>query len=340
MNAENERTVEVLKKRFETLQNSKKPVHELEDKRNEKHVIKKNIKRTPAFRRDANISRKFVDHSHSLTVTNNLKQYSISKSSTSVCNEISPTDSHSYKTDKLNQNLISKNDKNTFIANALNQCLKKKLENNKTNGCKSKVPKKDIENSLESPLPVGPPPKKPPRTFAHDKQNDTETNFKCSKESQKKSKSDPKIMLQKLEKFVSENSYTQGKRDKETVSPDSNSKKNSIKSNLFNLGNSLNCMESQNEYDNSLKTYNTDEQNYLTKKSHDNNSEHFYDKHIYDENLYDEHLYDEPIFLKQHSRLNINSIDNCHALIGNEWVCDSDKSNLHYMVSSQHQLKK
>lgn len=332
MNAETVVTVDALKKRFESLQNCKSNIHGLEDRRHETNVNKRIIKRTPAFRRDINISRKIVDHSQApLAVTNNVKQFSNSNSKSSNCNKISQTNSHYYKTDNFNQNIspdpISKDKANIFLADQkiLIQSLKKKLQNNSVIVCKPKVPKKNIDHTLKATLPVGPPPKKPPRTFAHDKQIDIDLPFKCVMESNKKSKSDPKVMLDKLEKFLKTNSQTYGTEDEKTAKQECNSKKSSKKSNLLNLAQSLKSLESKNVYDNSSKIYHTDEHNYLTTKSYCKNDR--------------EHIYDEPIFLNPNSRLNINGVDNCHTLNGNERACDSDKSNLHYMVNSEYQLK-
>lgn len=327
MNAENERTVDLLKKRFESFQNSKKPGHGLDDRRHDKNVNKRNIKRTPAFRRDGNFSRKHVDPSHSQMVTNNnnTKQSNNSNSNSSECIKTTQIDSHCYKTDKLNQKLpldqFPKKFKSKFSADHKNliECSKKKLENVEDISFKPKKDEKS-ENPLKTPLPCGPPPKKPPRTFAHDKQTDSDHSFKTTMESHNKFKADTNIMLQKLEQFMAENSFTYNMKDEKTIEQD-NTKKKSNKSNLCNLTKALNCIENQNVYDNSLKTYNTDEQNYLTTKS------------IYQNDS--EHIYDEPIFLNDNSRLNNNS-DNCRTLIGHEWVCGSDKSNLHYMVSSEH----
>lgn len=323
MNEENICTVDVLKKRFECFQNSKKPVHRTEDKRHEKNVKKKVIKRTPAFRRDVNISKKLMNPSQApLAVTNNVNQFNGTQ-----CDKILQIDSHSYKTDNLNNKFhldqLKKNNEDKFLADQKAQlihCLQKKLENNSVVGCKPKAAKKSIESTLKTPLPVGPPPKKPPRTFAHDKKFDSDFPLKYTMELNKNSKSDPKVMLQKLEKFVSDNSHTYGPKVKKATEHDYTVKKNSKKSNLFNLAKSLKRLE--NEHDNSLKIYHADEQNYLTTKSICKNNT--------------EHIYDEPIFLKPNSRLNINSVDNCHESINNEWVCDSDKSNLHYMVRSKY----
>lgn len=330
MNAENVVTVDALKKRFESFQNSKCNIHGLEDQRHETNVNKRIIKRTPAFRRDINVPRKIVDHSQApLAVTNKVKQFSISNSKSSNCNTISQTNFHYYKTDNFNQNISpdssSKDNVNTFLADQkiLIQSLKKKLQNNSAIVCKPKVPKKNIDHTLKATLPVGPPPKKPPRTFAHDKQIDL--SFKCVMASNKKSKSDPKIMLDKLEKFLKTNSQTCGMEDEKTAKQECNSKKSSKKSNLLNLAQSLKPLESKNVYDDSSKIYHTDEHNYLTTKSYCKNHR--------------EHIYDEPIFLNPNSRLNINGVDNWNTLIGNERACDSNKSNLHYMVSSEYQLK-
>lgn len=329
MNAENV-TVDVLKKRFESFQNAKRPVHGLED-RHETTVNKRIIKRTPAFRRDVNIVRKTVDHSQApLAVTNKVKQFSNNNSISNDCNKISQADSHSYKIDNFNQNVspepISKNNKFVSDHKILIQSLKKKLENNSVFVCKPKVPKKYIEHTLKATLPVGPPPKKPPRTFAHDKQVDTDQPIKFTMEPDKKSKSDPKSMLDELDKFLAKNSHTYGIEDEKTTKQECTLKKNSKKSNLFNLAQSLKCLESENKYDNPSKIYHTDEHNYLTTKP-------YCKKNI-------EHIYDEPIFLNPNSRLNISSVDhNCHSHVGNESACDSDKSNLHYMVSSEYQLK-
>lgn len=326
MNAENVGTVDVLKKQFESFQSTKKPIHGLED-RHEKNVNKRNIKRTPAFRRDINISRKLIDHSpQDLSVTNNLKQFS--NSNNSECNKISQSVSLSYKTDNSNQKLcldqFTRDDEITCLANkkVLIQCLKKKIEINNAIGCKPKVPKKNFEHTLKTPLPIGPPPKKPPRTFAHDKQIESNLTFQCIMESCKNLKSDPKIMLQKLEQFVTENAHTYGTKDHKSLKKDSNSKESSKKLNLFNLANSLNCSENQNVCNDSLNIYPTDEQNYLTTKSYNENDT--------------EHIYDEPVFLKP--RLNIDGIVNCHEFISNKLAYDSDKSNLHYMVSCKYQF--
>lgn len=333
MNAENVVTVDTLKKRFESYQNSKRPIHGLEDRRHETNVNKRIIKRTPAFRRDINISRKIVDHSQApVAVTNKVKQFSNSNFIASDCNKISQTNSHNYKTDNFNQNispdLISKDNTNTFLADqkVLIQSLKKKLQNNSAIICKPKVPKKNINHTLKATLPVGPPPKKPPRTFAHDKQIDLDLPFKRVMDSNNKSKSDPKIMLKKLEKFVKENSHTYGMENEKTAKEECNSKKSSKKSNLLNLAQSLKSLESKNVYDNSSKIYHTDEHNYLTTKSYCKND------------IKHEHIYDEPIFLNPNSRLKTNGVDNCYTL-GNKRACDSDKSNLHYMVNSEYQLK-
>lgn len=324
MNEENIGSVDILKKQFESFQSSKKPVNGLDNIRHEKNSNKRNIKRTPAFRRDVNISntRKLVDHSQSLAVTNNVKQFINNNSNTIECNKILHNiDSHNYKTDNLNQKLhvdqFSSNVKNALVSNqkTLIQCLKKKLENNSTNIYKPKVQKKNIEHTLKTSLPVGPPPKKPPRTFAHDKQADLNLPFKYVMESYSNSKSDPNKMLKKLEKFVIDNSHTYGAKNEKPNEQDFNSKRSSKKSKLNNLANSIKCLESHNLYDNSKKTYHTDEQNYLTSKLYDNDTEH---------------IYDEPICPQPNPRLNINSVNNnCH----NEWVSNSDNSNLYYMVS-------
>uniref|UniRef100_A0A2S2NTL5 Suppression of tumorigenicity 5 protein n=1 Tax=Schizaphis graminum TaxID=13262 RepID=A0A2S2NTL5_SCHGA len=324
MNETNVVNVDVLTKRFESFQSSKKPG--LDDKRrHENNANKRIIKRTPAFRRDVNISRKLVvDHSQAVAVTNNVKQLSNIISNTNECNKITPINSHSYnKTESLNQKLyldtFAKDDKNKLITDkkSLINCLKKKLENNNTTSCKPKVLKKNIELPLKAHLPIGPPPKKPPRTFAHDKQIDLDFPYNCTMESHTISKSDPKAMLEKLEKFITKNSHTYGPKNENTTGQDCNSNISSKKSNLFNLAKSLNRLDSDKVYGNSLKIHHTDEQNYLTRKSYNENDT--------------EHIYDEPIFLKPNSRLNIDSVNNCNTLIGNDRACDSDKSNLHYM---------
>lgn len=326
MNAENAVNVDVLKKRFESFQSSKRPINGLDDGQLEKNVNKRNIKRTPAFRRDVNNAKKLMEHSTSLVVTKNLKQFSNINLNTSEYKGVSSINSH--KTDRFNQKLhldpIFKDEtkKIIFEHKAITQCLKKKLENSCAIDCKSKVPKINVENTLKTPLPVGPPPKKPPRTFAHDKQTDSDLSNKYIMESHTNSKSDPKMMLQKLEKFVTENSHRYGLKDDETPEEVCSSDKNS---NLFNLAKSLKCMNAQDVDENPLNIYHTDEHNYLTTKSYN------------DKNT--EHIYDEPILLKSNSRPNINSIDNCHDPICNEWVSNSDKFNLHYMVSSVHKLK-
>lgn len=325
MNAENVVNVDVLKKRFESFQSSKRPVNGLDDGQLEKNVNKRNIKRTPAFRREFNNSKKLMDHPTSLVVTKNLKQFSSINLNANECNGISSINSH--KTDRLNQKLrldpYFKDDKKKIITEhkAINQCLKKKLENSYSIDCKSKVPKINFENTLKTPLPVGPPPKKPPRTFAHDKQTDSDLSDKYIMESQTNSKSDPKMMLQKLEKFVNDNSHTYGLKDDKKSEQVCSSDKNS---NLFNLAKCLKFIKTEDVDDNSLNIYRTDEHNYLTTKSYNDNNT--------------EHIYDEPILLKSNSRPNINSNDNCHDSVCNKWVCDSDKSNLHYMVSSEHKI--
>ncbi|XP_015372919.1 PREDICTED: DENN domain-containing protein 2A-like [Diuraphis noxia] len=328
MNETNVVNVDVLTKRFESFQSSKKPLLD-EKRRHENNANKRNIKRTPAFRRDVNITRKLVvDHSQAVMVTNNEKQFSnIIISNTSECNKTTtPTDSHSYnKTDSLNQKLyldtFAKDDKNKLATDqkSIINCLKKRLETNGiTAGCKPKVPKKNFELPQKPHLPIGPPPKKPPRTFAHDKQIDLDLPYNCTMESHKNTKSDPKAMLEKLEKFITKNSHTYGPKDEKTTGKDCNSNISSKKSNLFNLAKSLKCPESDKPFGNSLKIHHTDEQNYLTRK-------------LYNE--YDvEHIYDQPIFLKPNSRPNIDTANNCHTLIiGNDQICDSNKSNLHYM---------
>lgn len=331
MNEENVGTVDVLKKQFECFQSSKKPVHWLEERPHDKNVNKRNIKRTPAFRRDVNVSRKFVDLIAPVAVTNSVK-ISNNNLNNGECNKISQTNLRSYKTELLNEKshikLFDKDDKNNCIADQkaqLIQCLKKNLENSRAVSCKLKVPKQSIEPTLKTSLPVGPPPKKPPRTFAHDKKVDPNYFCKYTMEYHENPKSDPKMMLEKLEKFVAEHSHKYEPKDKKTTELDCNLKKNSKKLNLVNLAKSITCLTNQNIYDNNvLKIYDTDEQNYLTTKSYCQN------------NI--EHIYDEPIFLTQNSRLNINRIDSGHAPINNEWVCNSDESNLHYLVSSEYQL--
>uniref|UniRef100_A0A2S2PY96 Suppression of tumorigenicity 5 protein n=1 Tax=Sipha flava TaxID=143950 RepID=A0A2S2PY96_9HEMI len=324
MNSENEITVDVLKRRFESFQNSIKPaVHELEDQRHEKNLNKRNIKRTPAFRRDINISKKFVDHNSKAVAVNNVKIFNNSNSSSSKYNQISEIDSHSYKTENLNYKLhlprFVKDDNNQLLIDqkVLLQSLKKKLKNNNTIDSKPKILKKNIEHTLNTPLPVGPPPKKPPRTFTHDKQ--TDPDLPGMMESYKNSKSDPKLLLKKLEKFVEKNAHTYGTKDEKSVEHNYNSNKNSKISNLFNLAKSLKSLENPKVYDSSLNIYHTDEQNYLTIKSCNENDT--------------EHIYDEPVFVTPNSRLNNYGVDNCKSLIGDARVCDPDKSNLHYASS-------
>lgn len=306
MNADNASSVDDLKKQFESFQSFKKVDCDDNDKWNEKNVIKRNIKRTPAFRR--NISTKLAEHSQALAVANNAKQFGNSNLNAKEYVENSQTDYFRSKIDHLNQKLhpnpFSKDNKKKFIAGqkTLSQCLKKKLNDNGGNFAKPIVSKKNIEHTLEIPLPIGQPPKKPPRTFAHDQQIDS--NFKHIMASKKITKSDTKVMLQKLEKFVTKNSHTCG-----TNVIDHNSKRSSRKSDLFNLAKSL---ESKIKCDNSLTMLHTDEQNYLTNKSYEKSDS--------------EHIYDEPIFIP---RLNNNVFDNCQ----------SDKSNLYYLVSSEYQLK-
>lgn len=308
MNAGNASNVDVLKKQFESIQSFQKPDYDVDDGRNEKNVSKRNIKRTPAFR--LNVSKKLADHSQALGVTNNAKQFGNRNLNAKKCIENSQTDKRSCKTESLNQKLhlnpFSKNNTNKYIAGqkTLTQCLKKKLDDNGSILIKSIVPKKNIEHTLKIPLPIGPPPKKPPRTFAHDQQIDS--NFKHIMASKK---SDAKAMLQKLEKFVTENSHACKTLNDKTNEVDGNSKRSSRKSDLFNLAKSLELLESENKYDNSLTVLHTDEQNYLTTKSCDKKDS--------------EHIYEEPIFLKPNPRLNNNVFDNCQ----------SDKSNLYYMVS-------
>lgn len=326
MNAQNEVTVDTLKRQFESFQNSKKPgVHELDDHQHEKNVNKRNIKRTPAFRRDINISKKLVDYNSKAVAVNNLKIFNNSNSSSSKCNQISETDSHSYKTDTLNNKLhlhqfVKDNNQLLINQKVLIQSLKKKLKSNNTNYSKPKILKKNIEHTLNTPLPVGPPPKKPPRTFTHDKQ--TDLDFPGVMESCKNSKSDPKLLLKKLEKFVEKNAHTYGTKGEKSVEHNYNSNKSSKNSNLFNLAKSLKNLENPKMYDSSLNIYHTDEQNYLTIKSCNENDT--------------EHIYDEPVFVTPNSRLNINGVDNCKTLIGDTWVCDPDKTNLHYAVSSEY----
>lgn len=331
MNADNTGSVDVLKKRFECIQSSKKPVHGSEDRRHEKNVNKRIIKRTPAFRRDVNISRKFVDHVQApLVVTNSIKQFNDLSSNTNKFNQTSPSDSLSYKTDNCNKkprlNPLQNTAENQFAANhkALIHCLKKKLDYNSALGCKSKIPKKTIDHTHKTSLPAGPAPQKPPRTFAHDKQTNSDLSYKYTMESNKSTKSDPKTMLQKLEKFVTENSHTYEKKGDKLTEQDNNWKKSLKKSTLCNLAKSIEYSENQKVYDSSLQTCSTDEQNYLTTKSYCENGT--------------EHIYDEPIFLKPNSRLSNNGIDYCHAAINDEWVCDSVKTNLHYSVSLKNQL--
>lgn len=326
MNEEDVGTVNILKKQFESFQCSKNSKPGSEERRHEKNVNKRNVKRTPAFRRDVNISnsRKLVDLSRALAVTNNVKQFSNNNLNTNECNKILQIDYHCYKTDNLNKKLhmdpFSTNVKNKFVPDQKIrvQCLKNKLENNSATVCQPKIPKINIENTLKISLPVGPPPKKPPRTFAHDKQIDQDQPFKYVMESYKNSKSNPNRMLKKLEKFITDNSHTYGVKDEKTVEQDSNSKR---QSKLFNLANSIKKLENVDLYDNPINIYHTDEENYLTTKLYHNDTEH---------------IYDEPFFPQPNPRLNINGVNNdCH----NEWVCNSNKSNLYYMVSSKYQLK-
>lgn len=328
MNAENEVTVDILKKRFESFQSSKKPgLHELEDKLHEKNANKRIIKRTPAFRRDINISKKLVDHHSKAVAVNSVKTFNNSNSISSKYNKITESDSYSVKTVNINHKLplhkFAKVDNNKLLVDqkVLLQSLKKKLENNSSIGFQPKVLKKNIEHTLNAPLPVGPPPKKPPRTFTHDKQSDPDLPFNAM-ESHKNSKSDPKMLLKKLEKFVAKNAHTYGTKDEKSVDQDYNSNKSSQKSNLFNLANSLKKMENPKVYDGSLNIYCTDEHNYLKTKSCNENDT--------------EHIYDEPLFVMPNSRLNINGVDNCKALIDDARVCDPDKNNLHYAVSSEY----
>lgn len=329
--------VDVLKKRFESLQNCMKTVPGPDDGRHEKNANKRIIKRTPAFRRDVNSSRRKPDHSRAVEINDNVKLFRNVNSHTVDSNIGLQTISRSYKTDGVNGKkslppgpFVGDNRNNKSTAdhkNVLIQCLKKKLENGSANDCRTKVLKKNFDHTPKTALPVGPPPKKPPRTFAHDKLIDPDPTFKCAMESRTNSKSDPKMMLMKLEKFVTQNVHMYGTKDEKTVKQDCNSKKSSKKSNLFSLAESLKNSKSENVRDNSLKIYRTDEQNYLTTKQYCENKT--------------EHIYDEPIFLKPNSRLKVNAADNCHTLVGtnNEWACDSDKFNLHYMVSSEYQLK-
>lgn len=305
-------TVDVLKKQFESFQICDKPVHGVVDGRHEKNANKRIIKRTPAFRNDVNVSRKLVDHSQTLAVTDSVKRFGNIINGAGLGKKTN-------KTEKPNQksclDLFSKSEKNNLAADqkALIQSLKKKLETDNAGGCKPKVPKKQFERTLKTPLPVGPPPKKPPRTFAHDKQIDTsDLPVGYTMESHTNSNSDPKIMLNKLEEFAIRNSHVYGITAAKTAAErDYGSKKSSKKSNLFTLAKSL-------------ENYHTDEQNYVTSKFYNENGT--------------EHIYDEPIFLKPNSRLNNNSTDNCHELIGDECICDTKKSN-HYMVNSEYQLK-
>lgn len=328
MNEKNVGTVDVLKKRFECFQSSKKPVLWLDERQHEKNVNKRNIKRTPAFRRDVNVSRKFVDHFNApVAVTNNVKS-TYTSLNTGKLSKISQTNPPSYKTELLNQKsqteLFDKNDHISDQKAQLIHSLKSKLESNCSANCKPKVPKKIIERTLKTPLPVGPPPKKPPRTFAHDKKIDPNYTFVHTMEYHENPKSDPKVMLEKLKIYVSEQSPKCELKDKKTTELDCNQKKNSKMLNLVNLAKSITCLSSQNIYSNNvLKIRDTDEQNYLKTKS-------FCENNI-------EHIYAEPIFHPQNSRL--NRIDSGHAPINNEWVYESNESNLHYLVRTEYQLQ-
>ncbi|XP_050422458.1 DENN domain-containing protein 2B-like [Adelges cooleyi] len=328
MNAENAATVDVLKQRFESFQCTNKPMRGLEDKQSDIFVNKINIKRTPAFRRDAKVPKHLGENPQSKKVANKQFYYCDNNNSKKTVECGTDVASKSFCFKSYNSNKISdlnhciNNDKLVSSHQVLVECLKKELKKSSYNNNKDITSlKNNIEHiSTQTPLPSGPPPKKPPRTFAHDKQTSLELNVKPTMDVHKKPKSDPKIMLQKLEQFVVNNSHTY---QKENVVVDEipdrrcDSKKSQKKSKMFSLAKSLKCIGNSNVYDNTTKIHDTDDQNYLTSK--------FYYEHD------TEHIYDEPVFLNQNSRINTNSVDSRHALDCNELACDSDKSNLHYM---------
>ncbi|XP_050542767.1 DENN domain-containing protein 2B-like isoform X2 [Daktulosphaira vitifoliae] len=324
MNNENNTTVDLLKKRFESFQCGKKSSPELLDSQN---VIKRNIKRTPAFRRDFKLSKQTGETPYFNKVTNIKKNnHSTCIYSKSIETFITPTSnfnqfkSQTKKVSDLNNCTVDK----TVTSNheVLIQCLKKELNKNNTSNTITVKPRK---NSLETFLPIGPPPKKPPRTFAHDKQLQINLNSKIEMDFHEKQKSDPKVMLEKLEKFVVDNSQSKQKIniDEQYTVNSLNSKKIEKKTNLLTLAKSLGCISNQNMYDNNTtKDCDTDDQNYLTTKFYCENSI--------------EHIYDEPIFLMQNS--NKNSANSCHVHTNNKLIDDSDKSDLHYMSTSIQDL--
>lgn len=101
-----------------------------------------------------------------------------------------------------------------------------------------------LKAALKQPLPIGPPPKKPPRTFAHtprnngekpqkielksefsDKLNELVSSHKKEPEVKTKIKSDPKLMLQKLENALLSNRIRSPKLPKKLKNPVENGAK-------------------------------------------------------------------------------------------------------------------
>lgn len=124
-----------------------------------------------------------------------------------------------------------------------------------------------LKAALKQPLPQGPPPKKPPRTFAHvQKSSSTQPNLKEITEKintelklndkhqgvSKKVKSDPKVMLQKLESALLNNKLRSPKLPKKIQCSleNSNLKNAQIQPNVYtthsNKGIIPNCLSSLN----------------------------------------------------------------------------------------------
>lgn len=325
------RTVGALKEQFESFWIRENPgygtlVHGIEDGRSEKNAGKRSLKRTPAFR----IPMKLVDSSRqTLPVTEGVKQFSDSASGTKNSgsgDKIPGTNCRSYKTEKSNTEhhasiFCQKNHKNNQPVaqqkTLQTQSLTKKSGSNNAGGCKPKVPEKPFGLSLKPPLPVGPPPQKPPRTFVYNKQTDTDlqkihppVEFKMGFPTNPEL--DPKTKLKILEGYIKRNSHTHGGTIGGKIAEQYyDSKKSSEKTNLFALAKSL-------------ENYHTYERIYETPKFYNENGT--------------EHIYDEPIFLKPNPKQNNNSADNRHELIGDKCCCGA-KESIHYMVNIEYRLK-
>lgn len=192
---------------------------------------KRNIKRTPAFRLDKN----------AIIEKNSSRYHLKAKNDCDKAKHEDPTFSDTSSKSNRNQSdsekMTSTNVKNISFLYA--QPIPKALRIAKCdtvssecdeNFCNNETLKlKDdnvsltdtLKSALKKPLPAGPAPKKPPRTFLHSPQTPKTSPKPPSEISQKRGKGDPKYMLDKLENMLRTNQRRTKKSDSVTSGEDS-----------------------------------------------------------------------------------------------------------------------